>query len=618
MRLENTWLSPKSSRPSRKRIRLGRVSLLSVAILLVVVCGTHTSAQEPYKKNVLILSDVGSSHPLTAKMTQEIIAGVQQVQGRHVEFFSESLDLLAFPGRPSPEEARNWLVKKYGDHKLDIVVAVGPGSIDFLSNHSDLFLEAPIVISGSARDEVTNAKLDSRFTGTWLTLEPEKTLEVALRLFPETRDVFVVGGSSAFDEISISLTKAALSSPNTRAGIHYLTKMEMGNLLEQLQNLPDHSIELYTSFFEDAAGNKFLNATKALPMITAASNGPDFGMSDTYIGHGIVGGYVMTYGKQGNITAQIVSELLAGKKAQELPIETLPGEYMFDWQELQKWQIPESSLPRGSIILFRERSLWERTRWAWAGASLIILALSTLVAYLHYSRKQLQLARAGQKELSGLLINAEEQERHRVASELHDDFSQRVAVVALGMETVVDAMPTSLEEARQQLRKLVNSVGEIGNDLHTLSHQLHSSMLDSLGLVPALSGLCREFAAQQAIKIDFVSDDVPRLVSPNTALCVFRIVQESLRNAKKYSGAMEVRVCLRRMRNRLIVSVRDEGRGFDKKDLSQKQGVGIRSMKERAHLLGGEFKIQSAPDKGTTVEAWIPLALRDEGDEGHG
>jgi signal transduction histidine kinase len=618
MSRENRLFSPTSGRHSNERALLRRAPLLSAVVFLVLAIGAHTSAQEPLKKNVLILSDVGSSHPLTSKITGEIVDGVLEKPNRHVEFYYESLDLMAFPSRPSREEAQNWLAKKYGDHQLDVVVAVGPGAISFLSNDAEaLFSEVPIVIAGSSRDEVTNPKLDSRFTGTWLKFEPEKTLEVALRLFPDTRRVFVVGGSSVFDEVGISLTKAGLSSFNTSAEIHYLTKMEMGELLEQLQHLPDHSIGLYVSFFQDAAGKNFLNATKALPMITAASNGPDFGVSDTYLGHGIVGGYVMTYGKQGNITAQIVSELLDGKKAQELPIETLPGEYMFDWNELQKWHIPESNLPPGSVILFRERGLWERTKWAWYGAFLIILGLSTLAAYLHHSRKQLRLAREGQRELSGLLINAEEQERRRVASELHDDFSQRVALVALRIDNVADAIPTSFEDAHQQLRKLVNSTSEIGADLHTLSHQLHSTTLENLGLVPAVGGLCKEFAAQQAIKIDFMSDDIPHLVSPNTALCVFRIVQEGLRNAKKHSGAEQVRVCLQRSGNRLTVSVRDEGRGFDMRDSHRKQGIGLRSMKERARLLSGEFKIQSVPGRGTTIEAWIPLASRENGAKDH-
>ena len=609
MSLENSPLSRQARRLSGIGVRSRQTSLLSALVFLVLVSGPRTSAQAPQKKNVLILSDVGLSHSLTAKITEQIVVGVQERPDRHVEIYSESLDLESFPGRPSREETRDWLVKKY-DHRLDVVVAVGEGAINFLSSDTQArFLEVPIVICGTPLGQVSNPKLDSRFTGTWVKLEPEKTLEVALRLFPDTRHVFVVGGSSDFDKAVLSLTKLALSSFNTKAEIVYLAEMEVGRLLERLENLPDHSIVFYVSFLQDSTGKKFLNATKALPMIAAASNGPDFGMSDTYMGHGIVGGDMLTFEKQGKITAQIVSQLLDGKRAQELPIETLPSVYMFDWHELQTWHIPESNLPSESVILFREPNLWERTKWAWATAFLIILGLSTLAAYLQHSRIQLEFAREKQRQLSGMLINAAEQERLRLASELHDDFGQRLALLALGLENVEEATPASSQEVHQQLRGLVNSIGEIGADLHTLSHQLHSSTLESLGLVPAVSALCKESAARQAIKIDFTSDDIPRSVHPDTALCVFRIVQEGLANLKKHSRAKEALVCLRRADDRLVISVRDEGCGFDLKELYRKAGLGIRSMKERANLLGGELKIQSAPGRGTTVEAWIPLEL---------
>jgi signal transduction histidine kinase len=317
----------------------------------------------------------------------------------------------------------------------------------------------------------------------------------------------------------------------------------------------------------------------------------------------------MPFEKQAKITAQIVSELLDGKKAQELPIETLPSVYMFDWHELQQWHIPESSLPSASVIMFREPGLWERTKWVWATAFLIILGLSSLAVYLQHSRKELELAKERQRELSGMLIDAGEQERKRVASELHDDYSQRLAVVALGLENVADATPASFQDVHQQLRELVNSTSEIGADLHTLSHSLHSSTLESLGLVPALTALCKEFTAQQAIKIDLRPDGIPRSVHPDAALCVFRIVQESLRNLKKHSGAKEALVDLQRTDDRLVVSVHDEGCGFDLKELHEKEGLGILSMKERARLRGGDLRIRSAPGRGTTVEAWIPLDM---------
>jgi signal transduction histidine kinase len=153
----------------------------------------------------------------------------------------------------------------------------------------------------------------------------------------------------------------------------------------------------------------------------------------------------------------------------------------------------------------------------------------------------------------------------------------------------------------------VNSTSEIGADLHTLSHRLHSSTLESLGLVPAVASLCKEFSTQQEVKVNFISADIPYSVDPNAALCIFRIVQEGLRNLKKHSGVREALVNLRRTDNRLEVSVRDRGCGFDLSGLRQSGGIGIRSMEERARQLGGEFEIHSVPGKGTRVEAWVPL-----------
>jgi signal transduction histidine kinase len=583
-----------------------RATLLCV--LLLSLFASIGAGQTPPEEDVLILGEVGSSHSLMRGITEQLVSGIQEKPNRHVEFFSESLDLSSFPIRPSREEARAWIDKKYGSYKLAVIVAVGPGAIDFLFKYTQsIFLDVPIVICGASADELGNPRLDSRFTGTWMKLEPQKTLEVAFRLFPDTRHVFVVGGNSLFDKVAISLMKSAFTSFKTKAEIVYLTDMEMDELLKRLMKLPSNSIELYTSFVRDAAGNKFASTTKVLPEIAAASNAPDFGMSDTYIGHGIVGGYVMPFEKQGEITAKIVSGLLDGKKAQEIPIQTIPGVYMFDWHELQTWHIPESKLPAGSVIMFAQPSLWERTKWTWTTVLAIILGLSILAAYLQYSRKQLKVARDRQMQLSGMLIKAEEQERSRVASELHDDFSQRVAILALGLENAQEATPAALDEVRRQLRELLNSTMQLGDDLHTLSHRLHSSTIESLGLVPALAALCKEFTAQQGILVGFTSDEVPRSLDPDAALAVFRIVQEALRNVKKYSAAKDAEVELQMSGDRLEVSVCDQGLGFDLAKLSRTEGLGIRSMEQRARLLGGKFEIHSESGKGTTVTASVPV-----------
>jgi signal transduction histidine kinase len=592
--------------------RLGRwtrrISVLLFLSSLNFLVAPTGSAQIPAKKNVFVLNQVGVSHTLTNVVSQELLNGVRDTPSRHVEFYSESFDMLSFPDRLTPQDLSESILKQYGSQKFDVVVAVGPDTIRFLMTYAkSLFPDVPVVICGSSADQAGQPTLDSTFTGTWLQLEPRKTLEVALRLFPGTRHVFVVGGASAFDRTAMSLTKDSVGSLATNTEIAYLTDMAMGELLEKLHNLPDHSVVLYVSFFQDSAGNKFLNATKALPMVASAADGPVFGLSDMYLGHGIVGGDLMGYQQQGKVTARIVSELLDGKRVEEIPVETLAGVYMFDWNELTRWRIPESKLPPSSVVLFRVPSLWDRTKWLWATAFLVILGLSVLAIYLQHSRKRLVLAEERQRNLSGMLINLGETERSRIASELHDDFSQRLAVIALKLDNVAETVSPLSKEADGQIHQIVDSVTDVGTDLHTLSHRLHSSTLQSLGLVPALSALCKEFTAQQGVEVEFAADGAPRSVHPESALCIFRIVQEGLRNLKRYSGAQRGLVSLRVDDGKLRVCVLDHGCGFDLEKLRHDQGIGIRSMKERASFLGGEFEIQSAPGQGTTVNAWVPL-----------
>jgi signal transduction histidine kinase len=212
-----------------------------------------------------------------------------------------------------------------------------------------------------------------------------------------------------------------------------------------------------------------------------------------------------------------------------------------------------------------------------------------------------------QMELSGMLINAQEKERSRLASEIHDDFSQRLALIALDLENAEETIGVSPDEAIKQLHNIMNSASEIGADLHTLSHRLHSATLERLGLLPGVRALCREFAVQQGIEVDFLTDHIPRSVHPDVALCIFRIVQEGLRNSKKHSGAAKAQVRLRRVGDKLLVSVSDEGVGFDLHDLGTKEGLGIRSMEERAYVLEGQFEIHSKPGQGTRIDASIPL-----------
>jgi signal transduction histidine kinase len=211
-------------------------------------------------------------------------------------------------------------------------------------------------------------------------------------------------------------------------------------------------------------------------------------------------------------------------------------------------------------------------------------------------------------ELSGRLINLQENERSRLARELHDDFNQRLALLAIDLERTAETVVDS-PEASQKLHELWNRASEIGADLHSLSHRLHSSTLESLGLVLGVSSLCGEFVTQNDIQVDFANENVPNSVPPDIALCLFRIAQEALRNVKRHSGASRAEVRLEGMKNGISLRIEDKGIGFDSS--RSRAGLGIRSMQERIRLLGGRFDIRSQSGEGTVITVSVPLAVKE-------
>jgi signal transduction histidine kinase len=554
-----------------------------------------------------VINEVGLAHPASTLVTEHLLSELSFNAGYQVEFYVESIDA---PGADENSEARNLtrLGEEYRDRHLDVIVAMGPDVIKIIAHHDGTFFpDVPVVICGSSAEQAGTPALRSRYTGSWMRLDPRKTLDMALKLVPETTHVFVVGGASDFDRGVETITRGAFQSSSALVKVTYLTDLDLSVLLEQLRHLPARSIVLYTSFFRDATGNQFLNASTALPLVADAANAPVFGMSDTYIGRGIVGGYVISFGEQGRIVADIVSQLFAGKQAKDIPITTASSYYMFDWRQLQRWKLEVARRPAGSVVMYREPTHWERARWVLLTGAFVIVMLTSFLTYLLYSRAQLRRARSEQIKLSGKLITAQEDERSRVASELHDDFSQRLALLSLAIETAAELVPESSEEAKQQLNDLLNSASELGADIHTLSHRLHSSTLERLGLVPGISTFCKEFTAQQHIKVVFSHDEPSRSVPSDVALSLFRIVQECLRNVAKHSGASEARVKLTQRNHHLHLSISDDGGGFEPDDERCRQGLGLFSMEERARLIGARLELRAEPGKGTHIEVWTPI-----------
>jgi len=211
------------------------------------------------------------------------------------------------------------------------------------------------------------------------------------------------------------------------------------------------------------------------------------------------------------------------------------------------------------------------------------------------------------RNLGGRLIRAQEDERSRIARELHDDLSQRLAIMGIELDQLRQKMPRAQTALIARAERLSTMAQEISSEVHGLSHRLHPAKLDHLGLAPALESLCQEISAHQDIKILFQQDGFPACLSQDVTLCVFRIAQETLRNVTKHSGAREAGVTLKKTNQAIHLRVSDNGCGFDYDSDRITKGLGFISMRERLRLVEGEISIRSQAGRGTQISVMVPV-----------
>jgi PAS domain S-box-containing protein len=210
--------------------------------------------------------------------------------------------------------------------------------------------------------------------------------------------------------------------------------------------------------------------------------------------------------------------------------------------------------------------------------------------------------------VSRRLIDAQDQERARIARELHDDFGQRLAMLNNELEQLQQDPFDFPSKVRSRMRELQNDASAIAAGVQSLSHELHSSRLELLGIAVAVRGFCREFGEKQNIQIDLQVRNIPGDVSPDISLCLFRVLQEALHNSVKHSGVRRFDVRLWGTSDEILLTVKDSGAGFDREQARSSKGIGLISMEERLKLVRGTLLIDSQLKRGTTVSARVPLS----------
>jgi signal transduction histidine kinase len=380
-----------------------------------------------------------------------------------------------------------------------------------------------------------------------------------------------------------------------------------------VKSLPPHSAILFDSYLKDPAGKAYV-PTDVADLIAKTANAPVYALFDTTVGGGALGGVVIGFDAIGKQAAEIVLGLLSGAPVWRYPVEHSHNQIMIDWSAFQRFGLSESLVPSSAVILNRPPTAWEKYREYLIAAGVVILLQTILIIELGLAGKLRKRSERTARELARRLINAQEEERRRLAGELHDDVSQRLALIAVHLDMMRNSPPSSRDDLVRELSVLYDETDLISSDIHQFSHELHPTILERLGLASALRRYCAEFSAHRKIAVQMSTTGEEPLLNQATALAFFRIGQECLMNAAKHSGAADCKVSLTYARDRITLTVEDNGGGFDATSTQAETGLGIQSMRERLRSIDGTLRIRSSPLHGTKVIAearFGPVAVRE-------
>ena len=220
-----------------------------------------------------------------------------------------------------------------------------------------------------------------------------------------------------------------------------------------------------------------------------------------------------------------------------------------------------------------------------------------------------KLAEEALFSVSQKLIEAHEEERTRIARELHDDIGQRLAVVSMRLGHLKQSPPASATDFGREIGETCQQIVDLASGIHALSHGLHPPKLELIGLEGSVAGLCEELSKRHGVTIDVHFEDIPKALPPETSLCLYRVLQEALQNVVKHGGSRRAHVSLNGQINTINLTVKDSGAGFDPREVMRGPGLGLTSMKERLKVVGGQLSIHSQRGRGTTIHAVAPLRV---------
>src|SRR6476620_1065812 len=364
-----------------------RTRIAGWSLVLLFLFGAQSHAAEP--RRVLMLHAFNYTFPATTLIADGARKRLLERSPQPLEIDADFLDLARNTDPEYESRITMFLRAKYEKRPPDVVITLGSVALPFIVRHrDDIAPNAPVVFTSVSPQNYGALRLPPNITGIISEFDLDKTLALAERLQPEASRLFVIAGSGEVDRRWQSTARKTIEDRKRKFEVTYLFERSYANLVEEVSKIPRDSIVILLTVFADSEGNAFVPAQLASPL-SAASPAPVYAPYDTYIGNGIVGGFVETFESVGVRAADMALQILAGKDPASIVPEINPGQtYRVDHRALARWGLQESKLPPDTAVLFKEPTIWSEHRSAVVAAIVIVGLQSLIVGALLVQRRR--------------------------------------------------------------------------------------------------------------------------------------------------------------------------------------------------------------------------------------
>ena len=612
-----------------------RVAVLVALLLLVPPAFSQPAGS---RSNVLIVFDEDKDFPGLTGVNRSMQEAFRE-QLRDVDFFTESLNLSRFTHAGYDVELRDHFRRKYADKRVDLIVAVMAPSLEFLARHGEaIFPGVPIVFCGADSVDIAGWEFPPTITGVVLTRTYAPTVDIALELVPNARNVFVVAGASDFDRRLEEIARRELAPLGRRVAVHYLLGLPIAELLDAVKRLPPGSIVLYLTVFADRDGRTYL-PHDVVRRVAASANAPVFVGIDQYIGTGAVGGHVYSLATQGLEAARMGARILRGESPRNVPlVHAALYQDVFDWRQLERWELDARRLPAGSTLALRPPTLWQQYKAYMALGIAALLLQTALIVGLLLSRAQRRESEKRRREAEAEARRQKDELAHAlrvttmgeltasIAHELNQPLGAILANVEAATLLLRQGVPSkeAMKDALGDTAEAAVRAAEIIRRLHTLFSKREASRetVDVSVLVEDVLALLRSELLMHHVTVRFQPGaGVPPVLGD--AVQLRQVVMNLVLNAAEAidaAGGNPAEIVVQTSATssgHAAIAVRDSGIGAADADLermfehfvtSKPNGLGMGLAISRTILAshGGRIWATRNADRGLTLRVELP------------